>query len=212
MSVISRLASSLGRRDEVPNQELAKELCETRDTNGIAELIENLFDTKKAVQHDCIKVLYEIGYVDPGLISRYVSEFLRLLSSKDNRMVWSGMIALSTIALEKADEIYANVDLLLKTMEEGSVITVDNGVSVLAKVSSTKEVYEKRIVPYLLNHLRDCRAKEVGQHAEKSLIAMNVRNREQFKDVLLKRLDALSSSQKARVKRVLKKIDRHQLD
>jgi len=44
------------------------------------------------------------------------------------------VITLSTIALEKADEIYANIDLILKTIKDGFVITVDNGISVLAKV------------------------------------------------------------------------------
>lgn len=118
------------------------------------------------------------------------------------------MITLSTIALEKADEIYANIDLILKTIKDGFVITVDNGISVLAKVSSTKETHEKNIIPYLPKHLEQCRPKEVGQHAEKSMTAMNMRNKEQFKKVLLKRLDDLSTSQKARVKKVLRRIER----
>ncbi|RMG40594.1 MAG: hypothetical protein D6732_03190, partial [Methanobacteriota archaeon] len=41
MSVISRLATSLGRRDDVPNQELAKELVETQARADIAELVAN---------------------------------------------------------------------------------------------------------------------------------------------------------------------------
>ncbi|MFV9630565.1 MAG: hypothetical protein ACNYWM_05795 [Methanosarcinales archaeon] len=35
MSVINRLSSSIGRRDEVPNQELTQEICKNRDTSAI---------------------------------------------------------------------------------------------------------------------------------------------------------------------------------
>lgn len=42
MSVLNKLAISQGRRDEVPNQELAHELVEKRDTLGIAEIAANL--------------------------------------------------------------------------------------------------------------------------------------------------------------------------
>ena len=42
MSVIDKLAYSLGRRDEVPNQELARDLAAKRDKAGIREIAENL--------------------------------------------------------------------------------------------------------------------------------------------------------------------------
>lgn len=208
MSVINRLSSSIGRRDEVPNQELAQEICKKRDTAAIEELINNLSSTNKAIQSDCIKVLYEIGYVHPDLISQYVSDFLSLLNSKNNRMVWSAMITLSTIAQLKPDEICKDIDLVLKTIEHGSVITVDNGISVLAVVSSIDKSYEEKIVPYLLKHLSTCRSKEVAQHAERSLIAVNAKNKQQFKEVILERLDDLTDSQIKRVNKVIKEIDK----
>ena len=43
MSVLDRLASSLHRRDEVPNQELARDLSAKKDKAGIREIAENLF-------------------------------------------------------------------------------------------------------------------------------------------------------------------------
>ncbi len=206
MSVISRLASSLGSRDEVPNQELALELCEGRNRADIEELVENLSSKSGAIQSDCIKALYEIGYREPQLISQYVEEFFTLLKSKNNRLVWGAMIALLAIASEKPDEIYAEIGVVLKAIHEGSVITVDNGISVISRVSSTREDYEKQLVPYLLKHLETCRPKEVGQHAEKSIIATNERNKEKFEAVLQQRLDDLTTSQKARVNKVIKKM------
>ena len=203
MSILKRLASASGRRDAVPNQELARELCENKNKAYIDEIAKNLFNKNKAIQSDCIKVLYEIGYIDPRLISEYVSDFLALLRSKNNRLIWGAMTALSTIALEKPGEIYSEIELVLQTIDNGSVITVDGGISVLAQISSTNEAYEETIIQYLLKHLQTCRPKEVGQHAEKSLIAMNKRNKEKFKKVLLGRLDDLTASQRTRVNKVV---------
>ena len=88
MSVITRLAFALGRRDDVPNQELAKELAVARAVDGVRELVANLQHPDRNIQSDCIKVLYEIGYIAPELIAEYVEEFLALLKSKNNRLVW----------------------------------------------------------------------------------------------------------------------------
>lgn len=42
MTVIDKLATSLSRRDEAPNQELAARLVQTADKEAIRELVENL--------------------------------------------------------------------------------------------------------------------------------------------------------------------------
>jgi hypothetical protein len=64
-SVFDRLASVLGRKDQAPNQELARELATDRNEHAIKELLENLFHETKAIQNDCIKVLYEVGALEP---------------------------------------------------------------------------------------------------------------------------------------------------
>ncbi len=153
MSVINRIAHLQNRRDEVPNQELARELAEQKDLEGIREVAENLWNKDKHIQADCIKVLYEIGYIDPPLIADYAEDFLKLLRSRNNRLVWGGMIALSTIAGLRADFIHAHLDEILKAMRAGSVITVDSAVRVLA-LAATDDAYRPEIFPHLLEHLR----------------------------------------------------------
>ena len=86
MSVINRLAHSLGRRDEVPNQELARDLAAKKNIAAIKEIVENLANKDKNIQADCIKVLYEIGVIDPDLIADYAEDFVKLLMSKNNRL------------------------------------------------------------------------------------------------------------------------------
>jgi hypothetical protein len=103
MSVLDRIAFFQNRRDEVPNQQLAKELAETENKVGIEEIAQNLKHKNQNVKSDCLKVLYEIGYLNPDLIADYASDFLALLKSKNNRMVWGAMIAIATVADKKKE-------------------------------------------------------------------------------------------------------------
>jgi len=208
MSTLDRIACLQGRRDEVPNQELARELAATKDRAGIREIAENLWNKDQNIQSDCLKVLYEIGYLDPALITDYAGDFLKLLKSRNNRLVWGGMIALSTVADLKADEIFPHNDEIIKVMEKGSVITVDNGVKTLALVASKKDEYRKAIFPYLLDHLKTCRPKEVPQHAEKTLPAVDATNKLDFIAVLQKRTEDLAGAQLVRIKKVIKEAEK----
>jgi hypothetical protein len=112
------------------------------------------------------------------------------------------------VAELKADAIYAHLDEIEKTMEGGSVITMDNGVQTLARAASADQKYNQAIFPYLLNHLRTCRPKEVPQHSEKTLPAVNAANKAEFISALEKRMIDLSGSGLARVKKVIKEADK----
>jgi hypothetical protein len=203
MSQLSKLACAQNRRDEVPNQELAHELVQNGDVSGIREIAENLWNQDPDIQSDCIKVLYEIGYRKPELIADYAPGFLKLLKSRENRLVWGAMLALSTVALLKADKLFPHIVEIQHAMEKGSVITEDNGIGTLAIITSTKEEYNRVIFPYLLNHLATCRPKSVPQHAEKTLVAVNAQNSEAFIKVLEKRLKDLQGGQVTRVRKVI---------
>jgi len=208
MSALQRIAYFQNRRDEVPNQELARELAQKQDRAGIREIAEGLHHKNPNVQSDCIKVLYEIGYLNPELIAEYVEDFLDLLKSGNNRLVWGGMIALSTIAGIKGEAIYGRLGEIQRAIEKGSVITVDSGVKVLTIVAARNEEYRKQIFQYLLNHLRTCRPKDVAQHAEKILVAVNDENKGEFLEVLANRSPALRSSESSRVRRVIKEAEK----
>lgn len=209
MAVIPRLASSLGRNDEEPNQLLAAEIRRTRDEEAVSELVEGLLKGSSAVKSDCIKVLYEIGEGgEPHLIAPYATVFVGILNDKNNRLVWGAMTALSTIAHLKPDIIIENLEKIKITMGKGSVITVDRGVTVLALAGSAGEDYEKKVLPFLIEHLETCQSKQLPQHAERSEPLMNSRTKERFKNVLEHRLDDLTPPQQKRVMKIIKKLDR----
>ncbi len=204
MSVLNKIAFYQNRRDEIPNREAAQVLAQTRSRADIREIAEAIWDKEPNVQSDCLKVMYELGYLAPDLIAEYVDDFLKLLKHRNNRMVWGGMIALSTVADLKAAEIFPHIGEIVLVMEKGSVITMDNGITVLALVASQKDDYRKTIFPILLDHLKTCRPKEVPQHAEKSLPAVTAGNKSDFIQVLEGRLEDMTASQAARLKKIIK--------
>lgn len=204
MSVLKKLSHAQNRRDEVPNQELARELVETGNVAGVQEIAENLWHEERKMQNDCIKVMYEVGYLAPEMIVSYADDFVKLLDSRHNRMVWGAMTAFTTIAELAADQLFPHVAKIQETMDRGTVITVDAGVMVLANIASQKTEYNLRIFPYLLEHLRTCRPKDVPQHAEKSLVAINADNKTDFIEVLNQRLQYMEGSRAKRIEKVIR--------
>jgi hypothetical protein len=207
MSVLNKIACFQERRDEVPNQELARELAANEDETGIREIAENLWNREPNVRSDCLKVLYEIGYLKPELVAAYAGDFLKLLGSRNNRLVWGAMIALSTVAGPAADQVYPHVTEIQQAMAEGSVITVDAGVLALARLAATSEERRAALLPYLLEHLRTCRPKEVPQHAEKIVGAVAPAYRDEFVAVLQARMSHMTPAQAARLKKVIRQAE-----
>lgn len=204
MTILNRIAHFQNRRDEVPNQELARDLAANKDKAGVREIAEHLWDKNANIAADCIKVLYEVGYIDPSLIAAYVEDFVRLLKSRNNRLVWGAMTALAEAARVNPDGVFGHLPEIKKAMDEGSVITVDNAVKALGLTVAAKGEYNKAIFPILLKHLQTCRPKDVAQHSEKSLPAVDAANKAEFIKVLEKRMEDLSGSALARVKKIVK--------
>jgi hypothetical protein len=207
MSVLNRIAYFQSRRDEVPNQDLARSLARTKNRAGIREIAENLHSSNRNIQSDCLKVLYEIGYLDPALIAGYADDFLDLLHSKNNRMVWGSMIALATISPLQARAIGKRLDEVMKAIDAGSLITVVWGVKTLAGVASASRTYRARILPVLLRQLKTCLPRDVPMHAQSILPAVDESNRGKFLAVLSSRLPDLSPSQTTRLRKLLRQIE-----
>lgn len=208
MSIISKLASSLGRRDELPNQELARELAESKDKDAIKELVTNLDNKNSNIQSDCIKVLYEIGEQDPSLIAGYAKEFVRLLEHKNNRMVWGAMTALDTIAALDPKTIYPALPAIVSAGEKGSVITRDHAVNILIKLAANSK-YSAHAFPLLMEQLRACPVNQLPMYAENALPVID----EQHKNALTRALSARlaeveKESKRKRIEKVLRKLSK----
>jgi hypothetical protein len=206
MSVLNKLASALNRSDEVPNQLLAKAIAEAGDAAAVRELVDNLSNQDKAIQSDCIKVLYEIGALKPDLIAGYSAVFLDLLRSRNNRLGWGAMTALGAIAPLRAGDIGRRLDEVIGATDKGSVITQDWGIRVLAAVAASDKSYEKRILPFLTTFLQKCPPKDLPRHAESILPAVNAGNRAAILSILENRKSSLKAAQAKRLEKVMRKM------
>jgi hypothetical protein len=207
MSALEKIAFFLNRRDEVPNQELAHQLASSQDTAGIAEIAENLWNKNSNISSDCLKVLYEIGYIKPELSAPYVSDFLKLLTVKDNRKVWGSMIALGTIAHLHPAEISAQIDTVIATTQKGSVITLVWGVRVLSAVLSKIPSLQDHVLPVLLHILETCLPRDIPTHTESMLPCINPGNKSQELSIIDSRWSECSPAQQTRLKKVLKAVN-----
>jgi hypothetical protein len=170
----------------------------------------HLSDADKAIASDCIKVLYEIGALEPTLIASYVDDFVKLLHSRNNRLVWGAMTALGAIASLRAADIFRQVETITEATQHGSAITQDWGVRVLATVSAQDAVYAVRIFPFLLTFLRRCPPKDLPRHAESVLDAgtLDEGNRGALLDVLEARKaeGTLKAAQSKRIEQMIRKL------
>jgi len=206
--MIEKLACKLGRNDEIPNIELAEYLCLHNDIDGIKEIINGFKGKDKAVANDCIKVLYEIGERNPRLISDYVNDFISYLQSKNNRLVWGSMTALAKIVEYASEPIFEKLSVIIAAYEYGSVITVDNSISVFAGLCKANDSYAETVLPIIIKHLQNCRPKDVPQHAERASVCFNTKNTNAFIEVFEKRLPDLASSGQTRINKLLKILHR----
>jgi len=207
VSVLGKLATALGRRDEVPNQELARRIVRERNTAAVQELVENLGHKDRGIQGDCIKTLYEIGAANPDLIAKYYKEFGQLLESKNKRLVWGAVMALDTIALKEPKGVHRLLAKILEAVDRsGSVIARDHAVGILARLGTLKP-YQRDCLALLIEQLLVCPDNQFPMYAEKCVPVIDAGNRERFRRVIEQRASQLErESARKRVAKVLRKL------
>jgi hypothetical protein len=208
MSILDQLAVSLGRRDEVPNQELAKKLVKSKNSRAIKELVDNLRNKDRNIHSDCIKVLYEIGAQQPELIKDYIDDFAALLFHKNNRLAWGGMCALNHITTVSPDAVYKILPQLIDAANKGSVITRDNLVRILIKLEAEKK-YAGKIFPLLMEQFATCPTNQFPMYADEAMPVINKKNAAAFSKAIQQRLPEIEGeAKKNRLLKLLKKVER----
>jgi hypothetical protein len=208
MSIIPKLATSLNRRDEGPNQELAKQIIKANDKKAIKELFDNLGNKDKGIQSDCIKVIYEIGEQKPQLIAAFAKELVALLDNKNNRLQWGAMTALHAITGEDPKTIYKALVKIIDVADKGSVITNEHCVGILIKLAAVKE-YASDAFALVNERLKICPTNQLPMYAENALPIINEKNKNIFIKTLTARLGEIEKDTKrARVEKVIKKVQK----
>jgi hypothetical protein len=206
MNVIPKLASSLGRRDEVPNIKLAEHIAKASDKKAVQELVENLSNKDKNIQSDCIKVLYEIGGRNSKLIASYANEFIAFLDDKSNRIIWGAMTALDAITLENPKLMFAALPKIIAVADSGSVIMRDHAVGIVIKLASIKQ-YADTAFALLIEQLKKCPTNQLPMYAENAMPIINDKNKTLFIKTLSSRLDEVEKeSKRRRIEKVMNSI------
>ncbi len=212
MKVIDKLATLLNRRDEVPNQELAKQITVTNDKSAVKELFANLNNKNKGIQSDCIKVIYEIGALKPRLIADFINELITLLDNKNNRLQWGAMMALNTITNENPKSIHSALLKIIAVADKGSVITNDQCINILIKLCAMKE-YADDAFSLLNERLITSPTNQLPMYAEQALPVITDKNKTAFVKTLTSRLSEFEKDTKRlRVEKVIKKLNKNEVD
>lgn len=203
-NLLSRLGYLQTRRDRTPNLDLARDLAARQDINGIREIAENMWNDNKNIHSDCMNVMYEVAIVDPNLVLPYAADFIKFLKSKYPDMVTGAITALAEIAKVKPEFLFKHLNDLKKIKETSASMTLNKSISALAQTSSANAEYGNVIFPYLLEHLSTCYFKEMPEHAERTLPAVNEDNKYEFIKTLEKRIELLSGSDFTRLKKIIR--------
>lgn len=205
MNVIERLASSLGRRDEQPNIELAELIVQKKDKNAVQILIDQLEVKGKDLQNDSIKVLYEIGDRKPELIAPHLKAFVGLLTSKNNRLQWGAMSALQTLVSVDPKGIYASLPKILDAADKGTVITKDGAMKALAQLGAEKQ-YRAKVLPLMIDQLVKSPDNQFPTYAESILPLIDSSSKDLFIKTLKTRLPNVEvDSKRKRIEKAIAK-------
>jgi hypothetical protein len=166
MTILYKLASSLGRRDAEPNHKLAQQIIIRMDALSVAELIDNTASKIENIQADCVEVLSEIAKYKPELIIEYDSFFIHLLGNRNRNLVLGSLAVLDYVTKWKPDSIYNNLPKILEVADSGLLISKEHGFSVLLQLILI-EKYSYEVSRLILVQFKTCAIVLVIRYAEK---------------------------------------------
>ena len=214
MRAIALLASSLGRRDELPNIAIAEAIVKKDGVRAVSELVTVLEGKDKALRSDALKALYEVGYRKPDLIAAHLPVFVDLPGSKDNRMVCGAIppgrdrsCAVDAIAGVRPKEVIAALPKMMAAVDKGSVITRDHAVGAMVKLAMDKK-YAVKVMPLLHEQLRICPTNQLPMYAEWVATVTTVPHAKATGAILSRRLvDIAQPPKRKRIEKVLRRLN-----
>ena len=201
-AIFARLSCGLGRRDEKPNVKVGQDVADRRDKKTVAALVELLADD--AASSSAVKALYECGYQAPDLLTPHASCFFDLLGSKKNRLVWGGMIALWCIADVNPEVIYPRRAEIMDAFKSGTAITQEAALKALVAVAGSSPKRKREISPWLLDAMRQGRAKDLAGWLADALPHLTDEDAERAKKLAASRMREMKPSARKKVEKLLR--------
>ncbi|VAW24896.1 hypothetical protein MNBD_ALPHA11-871 [hydrothermal vent metagenome] len=205
LAIEKRLASSLKRKDQQPNIELAQELDEELSKNPqsgpVTSLIEIASTGKKAAQYDAIKIIYELARLNPSHITPFTEQIIAMAQTDDSRIIWAVLQVLNILCDFEPVLLMSNLNSLLTATDRSSVIANDNMMAILAKLNNHKS-FSQTITPILLQRLTHSAPNQFPTYAELAAGTIPDKNKDHLLKIIDQRLSAIASKPKR--KRLLK--------
>ena len=208
MGITDSLASSLGRKDQKPNIELGKSIARGQDLSALDEIKQLLIDDDipTDILGDLLKTLESVGENTPELIKGFYAEIKKYLSHPKNQIVWRAMCVLAQIAPYNRSLVFEDLPIIIRIMDEGSVITRDHGINILVDLyhSGTQNDF---IAPLLEEQILKAPDNQLGQYAEKWMQVIRVKDIGKLLELLEERFpDLVNEAHRKRVERIIKKL------
>jgi len=161
VSILRQLSSQTGDRTETSNRRVAIQCLE--DPDLLVEIATGLGDKNQALVGDCAEVLTMVATDQPELVAAYAGDLTPLLVSKNTRVRWEAMHALSLISSLVPDTMEAFLLRLAEILHsDASVIVRDHATDALAGYASTSDAAALAAYPLLDEMLTLWNGKQAG--------------------------------------------------
>jgi len=202
--VLSRLAISVGRYDEMPNLELAADIVFADDTDAVSVLISVIERHDDLHASDASRVVAEVGTRAPDLLLAHSDRLLEMIDARRNEMLPYVMLALSPVASRYAEQLWTSRDMFWATLADLSQpadLAQGGAVKLLAAICAASPDYARTLAGGLVDLLGKCMPKDVAFFAESVLPALGGAHSHRAKPVLDRRLKELTPAEVARLRR-----------
>jgi hypothetical protein len=170
LSILNQLSSQTGDRTEASNLKVVAQCLE--NPNLLTEIAEGLKESDAALMGDCAEVLTKVAEVHPEWVVPYAEALSALLSSKNTRVRWEAVHALSLVATLTPATIAPLLPILMeKIRTDASVIVRDYATDTIANYASTGKSAAECAYPLLKETLTSWGGKQAG-HALLGLVSV----------------------------------------
>jgi hypothetical protein len=202
--VLSRLAISVGRYDEMPNLELAADIVFADDTDAISVLVSVIERHDDVHAPDAARVIAEVGTRAPDLLLAHADRLVDLIDATRAEMLPFTMLALSPVAPRYAETLWPARDLFwsaLSDLTQPAELAQGGAVRLLSAMCAANPDYARTLAGGLVDLLGKCMPKDVAFFAESVLPALGPAHSHRAKPVLDRRLKELTPAEVARLRR-----------
>ncbi len=205
--LLSRLAISMNRSDEMPNLELASDIVFNLDEDSVSILVSVLERHDDVHAPDAARVLAEVGARDMSLVLPMADRLIGLCEDNHLEMMSCTMTAIAPMAHKYAEQLWDRRDLFWTTLTATtpqSEMAQAGAVRLLSALCAAGPDYARTLAGGLVDLLGKCMPKDVAFFAESVLPALGSAHSHRAKPVLDRRMKELTPAEVARLRRAVR--------